>query len=115
MNKCARLDFKRDNALPSVPVYILGGHSIPNVTQYKDLGVNVDVTMKFHCHICEIYGKASGVAMSILWDTVYCSPEFLSMAFVTHVRQIMEFASVVWCTGYLGDVNLLENVQRRIT
>ena len=115
VNKCARLNFKRGNSLPSVQTYFLGGNSIPNLNQYRDLGVMVDTSLRFHLHIREIYGKASGVAMSILRGTVCRSPEFLVKAFVTHVRPILDFGSVVWCTRYVGDMNLLENVQRRFT
>ena len=35
--------------------------------------------------------------------------------FVTHVRPILEYCSCVWNTGYLGDLKLLESVQRRWT
>ena len=35
--------------------------------------------------------------------------------FVTHVRPIIDFGSVVWNTGYLGDLCMLESVQRRWT
>ena len=96
-------------------MYFLGGHYIPDMSHYNDLGVIIDVTLRFHCHIHEVYGKASGGAMLILQGVVCRSPEFLTKAFVTHVRPIMDFASVVWCTGYVGDVDLLENVQRRFT
>ena len=33
--------------------------------------------------------------------------------FLLHVRPILDFASVVWCMGYVGDMLLLESVQRR--
>ena len=31
------------------------------------------------------------------------------------VHHILDIASVVWCTGYVGDMLLLENIQRRYT
>ena len=33
----------------------------------------------------------------------------------THIRPLIEFGSTVWHTGYLGDLKLLESVQRRWT
>ena len=33
----------------------------------------------------------------------------------THIRPLLEFGSPVWHTGYLGDLRLLESVQRRWT
>ena len=39
----------------------------------------------------------------------------MKKAFVSHVRPVIDFASVVWSTGYLGDMRLLESVQRSWT
>ena len=35
--------------------------------------------------------------------------------FITHIRPHLEFCSSLWNTGYLGDLRLLESVQRRWT
>ena len=35
--------------------------------------------------------------------------------FVIHVRPIIEYCSSVWNTGYVGDIRLLESLQRRWT
>lgn len=35
--------------------------------------------------------------------------------FISHIRPILNYASVVWFTGYLGDVRLLEAVQSKWT
>ena len=35
--------------------------------------------------------------------------------FVSHIRPIMDFCSKVWNVCYLGDIRLLESVQRRWT
>ena len=35
--------------------------------------------------------------------------------FVTHIRPILDYCSCVWNVGYVGDVTLLESVQRRWT
>ena len=85
---------------------------IPNACQYHDLGVLVDTSLKFHLHIREVYGKAVGVASSILRGTLCHSSEFMAKIFVTHVRPIIDYASVVWNTGFIGDVQLLERIQR---
>ena len=66
VNKCARLNFNRRRSGPTIPLYFLGGDPVPNASSYRDLGVTVDVSLRFHSHVREIYGKASGVAQSIL-------------------------------------------------
>ena len=35
--------------------------------------------------------------------------------FVIHIRPVIEYCSSVWNTGYLGDIRLLESLQRRWT
>ena len=39
----------------------------------------------------------------------------MSQIFVAHVRPIIDFGSVLWNTGYIGDLHLLESVQRQWT
>ncbi len=35
--------------------------------------------------------------------------------YITHIRPLLEFASCVWNTGFVGDLRLLESVQRTWT
>ena len=55
------------------------------------------------------------VAYNILKSTVCRRPTFMKDVFVSHVRPIIDFSSVVWNTGYVGDVMKLERIQRRWT
>ncbi|MPC75852.1 hypothetical protein E2C01_070249 [Portunus trituberculatus] len=59
--------------------------------------------------------KASRVKFGILKGTVCCSPEFMKAVFVTHTQPILDYSSVVWNTGYLGNLRLLEGVQQKWT
>ena len=47
--------------------------------------------------------------------TMYHSPQFMIILLITHIRRIIEYCSCVWNTGYVQDVKLLENIQRRWT
>ena len=58
----------------------------------------------------------SGICCSILKITHCSSPDFMKIVFISHVRPILDFASVdglVCC--YTGAINLLEGAQRRWT
>ena len=114
VNKCARVRFSRHKVDP-VCDYFIGNSTIPNQDSFRDLGVLVDSNLKFHLHISEVCRKANGVANSILRGTICRSPEFMVQVFVTHIRPILDFGSVVWNTGYVGDIRMLESVQRRWT
>ena len=41
--------------------------------------------------------------------------EFMCNVYLAHVRPLLEFGSVIWNTGFVGDSKLLEGVQRRWT
>ena len=76
------------------------------------VGVVVDVGLKFHHHVREVVGKASGLANNLLRSTICCSPHFMVSLLVMHIRPIMYYYSSVWNVGFLGDLRLLESVQR---
>ena len=97
------------------PFYCIDGRALRVVDSYKDLGITVDKKLKFHAHIRTTVGKAGSLMNDLLRATVCRSPEFMVTLFVSHIRPILEFSSSVWNTGYLGDIRLLESLQRRWT
>ena len=82
---------------------------------HRDLGVLINRGLKFHNHVGDVVRKAAGLANSLLRSTVNRSPEFMVALFVTHIRQILDSCSCVWNVGYVGDVPLLESIQRSWT
>ena len=82
---------------------------------HRDLGVEVDRDLKFHCHVTKLVHRAAGLSNSLLRATLNRSPRFLTTLFVTHIRPILDYCSTVWNVCYAGDVSLFEGVQRRWT
>ena len=82
---------------------------------HRDLRVEVDRDLKYHCHVTKLVCRAAGLLNSLLHATVNRSPKFMTPLFVTHIRPILDYCSTVWNVGYDGDVTLLEGVQRRWT
>ena len=76
-----------------------------------DLGVKVDVTMRFHAHIRDVTNKAGGLAQNFLKSTVCRTPEFMMFFWKTPIRPIIDYCSILWNTRYLEDLRLLEGVQ----
>ena len=66
-------------------------------------------------HINSITAKASLWATLILKCFQTRDASSLMKAFVTFVRPILEYASIVWNPYYKGDIDKVENVQRRFT
>ena len=114
--KCVALRFGR--VLPPIgpyEQYFIGDTPIPFTNLSKDLGVMIDTKLKFHDHIRSVASKAGGVASNLLKSTLCRSRDFMMALYTAHVRPLLEFSSVVWNTGYIGDIKLLESVQRRWT
>ena len=65
--------------------------------------------LRFHEHVRSVTRKTGELLRSIIWQ----SPSFLMSWFVSHIRLIIDIFSSVWNVGYLGDVRLLESIQRR--
>lgn len=114
-SKCAVLRFARPRASLPPPVYFLDGQQIPHVETYCDLGVVVDQQLKFHDHIRTVVQKASGLSHSFLKSTVCRSPQFMMFLYTSHIRPIIEYCSCLWHTGFVEDLRVLENIQRRWT
>ena len=119
IDKCSVLSFRRRRhpspEAGSPSPYLLDGHPILFSDCSADLGVTVDTSLKFHAHIRQIVNKASGLANNLLRSTLCRSRVFMCNLFKSHIRPLLEFSSTVWCTGYVGDMRLLESVQRRWT
>ena len=113
-SKCSVLRFGASpTSLP--PVYTVGGQLLPLVPFSLDLGVMIDDSMKFHRQVDQVVRKASGLSANILRSTCNRQPLFMRELFVTHIRPIMDYASCLWNTGYVGDLRKLESIQRRWT
>ena len=115
-HKCSHLRFVRPyaNNPPPVPLFI-NNSPIQFLSSARDLGLEIDFSLKFHSHIRLVASKASGVSNNLLRGTICRSQDFMKSIFVAHVRPIIDFCSPVWNTGYIGDIKLLESVQRRWT
>ena len=112
--KCAIMRFGCVGNLGD-PAYFIGGEKVRVVEVYKDLGIHVDCKLKFHFHVRDVVRRAGGIMSELLRSTVCRSPSFMITLFVSHVRPIIDYGSVVWGTRYMGDVRLLESLQRRWT
>ena len=115
VKKCAVLRFSRCYAYSDPPAYLLNDIPIPSVQSSTDLGVTVDTELKFHAHIRTVSHKAGGLAHSFLKSTVCRSVSFMIFLLTTHIRPLIEYCSCLWHTGFVQDLKLLENVQRRWT
>lgn len=119
VDKCAVMRFRgghvlRNDLEPYIS-YFVNGIKLEMVESYKDLGVTVDKTLRFHSHIYNVVCKAGGLATNLLRSTVNRDSDFMKNLFISHIRPHLEYASLLWNTQYIEDLKLLEAVQRRWT
>lgn len=116
VEKCCVMRFCRGNLEEShQPKYFIHEKEISTVSKHKDLGIWIDVSLRFHDHVRVVVGRASSLVSELLRSTVCRDADFMTELFVSHVRPLLDGCSTVWNVGYVADVRLIESVQRRWT
>ena len=93
----------------------LEGQTVQSVNTVRDLGVHFCSNLTFTSHINAIVAKAHARASLIHKCFLSRDATTLTKAFVTYVRPILEYATVIWSPYHIGEIAKLEYVQRRFT
>ena len=118
VSKCACLRFGPRSMGPfsaGPSPYRIGEEHIKFSACHTDLGVKVDCMLKFHNHIRNTANICNALTTNILSSTLCRSPDFILAIYTSLIRPKLEYGSTVWHSAYLGDLRLLERVQRRWT
>lgn len=112
IKKCNSITFSRLQSTTTFE-YTMGTNVIQRVTAVKDLGVILDVKLKFSQHISSVTAKAFAVLGIIRRNTqafrdVYC----LKSLYVSLVRSILEYGVTVWAPYHSVQIARLERVQK---
>lgn len=95
--------------------YFINGIAIPRHTSHVDLGVAINNDLSFEHHIGNIVSKARQ-RMSILFRGFLSrNLDTMRKAFITYIRPILEYNSIVWNPTYIHLIDLVESVQRNFT
>ena len=95
--------------------YLISGTPLESVNRIKDLGVLITDDLDFEQHCRNLAHKGHFIANSIFSAFQTRSTEFLTQMFKTYVRPTLEYATEVWSPIEIGDIDLIERVQRRFT
>jgi hypothetical protein len=90
-------------------------HQVEATKEEKDLGVLIDIELKFHAHTAKVASKANSMLGIIKRTFTYLDTTTVTLLFKTLVRPILEYANCVWSPRFQGDITKLEKVQRRAT
>ena len=96
-------------------VYSLRGTALEETSAEKDLGVFIDVDLKFRKQAAAAVSKASQVLAVIRRSFQLLDKTTLPMLFKTLVRPHLEYGNIVWGPFNRADQQLIERVQRRAT
>jgi hypothetical protein len=81
----------------------------------KDIGVFVDENLSFNKHIQNQVNKANSIMGLIRRTYTYLDEQSFKYLFQALVRPHIEYAEAVWSPFKVGDIEKIENVQRRAT
>ena len=92
----------------------LGADVLARVDSYPYLGVTISSDLKWHNHILHITAKAPRRTFGFVRRSVYnCPPEVKSLVYTPLIRPQLEYVSAAWDPYLVGDIQQLEEVQRR--
>ena len=95
--------------------YVLNGLELEQITTEKDLGVMVDNKMNFHVHAATATKKANQMLGVIKRTYKTRDANTMATLYKAMVRHHLEYGNAIWGPCYMGDLKLVEGVQRRAT
>ena len=112
--KCMLLKIGK-NSITNDSTYTIDNHPVQEWPSVKDLGVFISHDLKWSFHVDHICHNASIISYQ-LRKTVKSKNIWTWMdLFTTFIRPKLEYCSPVWCPYLIGDVDKIENIQRRYT
>ena len=97
-------------------VYNINQNNLEVMTSARDLGVQITSKLSDHEHCTIVTRKANLAIRNIkLCFFDFNNRTFYLTLYTTYVRPILETAMQVFSPGNIGDIDLIESVQRRFT
>ena len=112
VDKCKIMHLGNSNPKNS---YNMGGRTLEETSEERDLGVLIDNKLDFGKHIKTIVGKANRVLGMIRVSFECINIPMMYNLYTSLVRPLLEYCVQVWSPYKRKDIILLERVQRRAT
>ena len=93
----------------------MDGKVLSTTEEEKDLGVLIDNKLDFGKHINSIVGRANRVLGMIRISFACLNIQMFLNKYTALVRPLLEYCVQVWSPYKIGQIKLLERVQRRAT
>ena len=108
---CVTLNCTRSLS-PSLAAYSINNILLQSVDQHKYLGVLLHNSMSWTKHIQEVINKVSKTLNFVKRTLYQCEPSVNVAAYITLVRPILEYASIVWDPHQQYLIDNIEMVQQ---
>ena len=113
ISKCSVLSIASKSH--QVSSYYINGISIPTNSTTSDLGVTICDDLTYQSHITNIVSKARQRTSTLMRGFVSRRLDIMRTAFITYIRPILEYNSLVWNPCQVHSIDVLENVQRNFS
>lgn len=114
ISKCLHIKFTlKRNIIPTQ--YHISGECLSEVSQTRDLGVELDTKLNFTKHIDQIIDAANKSLGFVLRN----GKEFKKVSttlllYNSYVRSKLDYCSTVWCPTYKTHINRIERIQKKL-
>ena len=92
-----------------------GGTQISPSEHVRDLGITVSSDLSWRPHLVNLTKRGRNMAQWVLGVFSTRDPELMVTVYKSLVRSLMEYCSPLWSPQTVGDIQLLESVQRNFT
>ena len=116
VKKCGVLHISQSKSVAAQnTTYYINSISLPCLNSISDLGIALSNDLSFNLHINNIVSKATQRAGILFRGFQSRDPLLLRKAFITYIRPLLEYSSIVWNPDRVYLTDLLENVQRKFS
>jgi hypothetical protein len=112
VEKCQQITFSKRNHYHPLKI---GQCTLENSSTVKDLGIWITNNLQWDVHIQDIKTRAMTKSYQILRSFASKNIWILHKAYLTYVRPLVEYGSVVWSPYLQKDIDSVESVQRYFT
>ena len=115
VSKCTCKRLSSSSAPSNTPQYTINDTPLTVSNHVKDLGIVIGDRLSYTVHISEITTKASQRVGILFRRFLTRDLNLLRRAFITYVRPILEYGTVLWSPTLKKYIDQIEKVQRRFS
>jgi len=96
--------------------YSIGPHQLETVTEMNDLGIIISSNFRWNLHTTTMTKKAERQLWLVIRTLGFNSPRKAKLqSYISMVRSIIEYGSIIWTTKFKHNIQDIESIQRKAT